>query len=732
MPPEYLDERLPEYDPFADPEEVTQTRTETKSGKQAQQSNTLMSPIMDEKRKLDLDSVTLAIDRLYRVTPQLHNQRAELRPTKQKLDESELTKILEAIEKLGNRGRLESQRAAQPQSMSKASTRMNKRKEKEADLDKILELVGRTERYSIVSQRVEVVRDKNMRVQTVKHDEQLEDRDRVAGPSRARSIQSMRTSQKTEEPLLSLPEFMNEPLSPHEKPLNPNALLTLPEFVKEIPPNHISIASESSVHTNANTNSKGSGSGKIMNGGLTQSIHRALKGKNRSRSLSAPPLAWLKRPSSSSSLSTENKANGPSSPTGASPMVPKPPVPSPLAGLEVRYVAEHQENLRAIQIYLRVERVPPGHNVVAKVLPRHGTSGEMGDRLVLKAGSAVSAPLSLPALAVPGQANVHVVGDHLEIKLTCAPDASPLISFDSDTNADHVVPHTLNAHPPLLDATQLTNINPSSFICASCSLPILHSTSNVTFTDLPSEHWAELVEAWMCHQDQKLNDEVKANGTRGFWPSAGRALVGGSYLLVEESSVAKGNIKTATDIPKKGDWDLVRCICGSLIGRRQATPGVPNSTSYRFAKYAIRPVSPTSDNAVRHPLAAYIIADIIELAQAHATYRVVVEDEETERPRILIWLFNPSVRLTYSSGTQSFLSSKGIMQVAKVMFQVIGPSTANVDSLIEKHGFKMAEPLLYPMNVCRRLAALLKESNGMYPPARRTFQGLDIGWLHRG
>jgi ubiquitin-protein ligase E3 D len=85
------------------------------------------------------------------------------------------------------------------------------------------------------------------------------------------------------------------------------------------------------------------------------------------------------------------------------------------------------------------------------------------------------------------------------------------------------------------------------------------------------------------------------------------------------------------------------------------------------------------------------------------------------------------------------------------MFKVIGPTTAGVKrcglhtkhqlpvssnlqhtvSLIQKHGFGSAESFLYPINVCRRLAALLRESNAMYPVARRAFQGLDVGWLNR-
>jgi hypothetical protein len=36
------------------------------------------------------------------------------------------------------------------------------------------------------------------------------------------------------------------------------------------------------------------------------------------------------------------------------------------------------------------------------------------------------------------------------------------------------------------------------------------------------------------------------------------------------------------------------------------------------------------------PLSAFIVEDMIEYVQAHATYRFVIFDEEDERPRLLV------------------------------------------------------------------------------------------------
>jgi ubiquitin-protein ligase E3 D len=122
-----------------------------------------------------------------------------------------------------------------------------------------------------------------------------------------------------------------------------------------------------------------------------------------------------------------------------------------------------------------------------------------------------------------------VQGDHYEIKLSTlsasetSPRSSPIESV------------------PLLDATQLSRASPTSFICASCSLPLVQSSTITQYRDLPSEHWQELVDAWMCHSDQKLHEHV-SRCSQGFWPEAGQALVGGSYILFEQSAVARNNL----------------------------------------------------------------------------------------------------------------------------------------------------------------------------------------------
>jgi hypothetical protein len=203
-------------------------------------------------------------------------------------------------------------------------------------------------------------------------------------------------------------------------------------------------------------------------------------------------------------------------------------------GFEVYYIAENHENLQHVLVFFTITGGTPGVDIEAEVLPPFPEShAEGGDRLIIRSGPQNSLPLMLPARILPGKQEVRVQSGHYEIKLiTVPPSASTSLASREDP-------------APLLDASQLSSSNPTSFICASCSLPLVQSSKISEYRDLPSEHWEELVDAWMCHTDQKLHEQVVRHGQGGFWPRPGQGLVGGSYILFEESSITRNNIHLA-------------------------------------------------------------------------------------------------------------------------------------------------------------------------------------------
>jgi len=173
-------------------------------------------------------------------------------------------------------------------------------------------------------------------------------------------------------------------------------------------------------------------------------------------------------------------------------------------------------------VFFNVTGAIPGVNLEVDIQ----SGGDNTERFLVLSGTKTTLPSPLPARVPPGKPAVKVQSGHFEFKLPTvgAPD------LPSSSAAE------------MYDATALSNSMPTTFICSSCSLPLVQSTKVKEYKDLPSEHWQELVDVWMCHPDQKLHEEVMQNAKHGFWPKEGEALVGGSYIVFEDSSVVKTHL----------------------------------------------------------------------------------------------------------------------------------------------------------------------------------------------
>ena len=170
-------------------------------------------------------------------------------------------------------------------------------------------------------------------------------------------------------------------------------------------------------------------------------------------------------------------------------------------------------------VFFNVTGAIPGINLEVDVQ----SSADNMERFIVLSGTKTTLPSPLPTRVSPGKPTVKVQSGHFELKL-------PTIGTPDLPSPSAV---------ELYDATALSKSLPTTFICSSCSLPLVQSTKVKEYKDLPSEHWQELVDAWMCHSDQKLHAEVMENAKSGFWPKEGEALVGGSYIVFEGSSVVE-------------------------------------------------------------------------------------------------------------------------------------------------------------------------------------------------
>lgn len=144
LPPEYeADESEPPiYDP-AEYSEVAAAKAASKSQKSQVAPQT--QSIHDEKMRLDLEAVTMAIDRLYMVAPQLSNQRVELK--RAKLDQMEKARISGSSKGKGK----------------EAITKGRAEKENDfRELDKMLELINKASARRFDDQSVVLDGEKGM------------------------------------------------------------------------------------------------------------------------------------------------------------------------------------------------------------------------------------------------------------------------------------------------------------------------------------------------------------------------------------------------------------------------------------------------------------------------------------------------------------------------------------------------------------------------------------------
>jgi hypothetical protein len=114
-----------------------------------------ISVVHNEKMQRDLDSVSLAIERLYVVSPQLANQRVG--PDRRLLRERQLAKLGNAIERL-SKGRLDDQRAA-PSSTIDEELGMKAariRRINDAALDRLIDQIDRAASRAMTDQRVDL------------------------------------------------------------------------------------------------------------------------------------------------------------------------------------------------------------------------------------------------------------------------------------------------------------------------------------------------------------------------------------------------------------------------------------------------------------------------------------------------------------------------------------------------------------------------------------------------
>lgn len=113
--------------------------------------------------------------------------------------------------------------------------------------------------------------------------------------------------------------------------------------------------------------------------------------------------------------------------------------------------------------------------------------------------------------------------DHYEIKLPTAVSTQFTRSRD---DLDIASPYS---------AQDFRKHQPDSLTCTSCGAELADLAEVMRYNDLPSEHWAELLDAWMCHPDQTLSKDIIDKGNN-IWPQANQALISTTGIVLATSN----------------------------------------------------------------------------------------------------------------------------------------------------------------------------------------------------
>ncbi|KFH63273.1 hypothetical protein MVEG_10683 [Podila verticillata NRRL 6337] len=312
----------------------------------------------------------------------------------------------------------------------------------------------------------------------------------------------------------------------------------------------------------------------------------------------------------------------------------------------IPYYAEYHSNINAITLSLKV----PPSGLTCKITP---------DAIDLIPVSQTTSDqphhVALPSRVFPTKTTLDPSSTQsplLTLKLTAVPSmATP--STNSLTALGK------SEFPPApLPASQLQGLN--NVACGCCGQPLLATQDNKEaygpiqrVVDLPSEHWQELVDCWMCHEEDFTELREGDLGAR-----SGQALVGGTYLLIHAENVNKSAVVIEQDARivdwtkgTKRRWRPLACSrCLYPVGDGWYQSRLEDGSDLemiqvKFHKYMVRFVGqcPSIGRSLEIPrqrFLSYLAAEIFESARHHATYRFIVQDRVQGREMMLLWMLN--------------------------------------------------------------------------------------------
>ncbi|UZJ52809.1 hypothetical protein CBS101457_002129 [Exobasidium rhododendri] len=170
-------------------------------------------------------------------------------------------------------------------------------------------------------------------------------------------------------------------------------------------------------------------------------------------------------------------------------------IPSPQGHLssELAYVAETQPRLGLISVFLWTPHEPAADHLQYRVDPNDHQS-----LIVTYQSAPITFTLPHPTLKQQDICSIYRQQEgHWQFKLQM--ERHPCNS---------AIKYSENPSPSPLSAAMLQQSQPAFLSCNICLCRVAETKSIKQYSSLPSQHWEELVDAWMCHADQELSREM--------------------------------------------------------------------------------------------------------------------------------------------------------------------------------------------------------------------------------
>ncbi|KAF7723912.1 hypothetical protein EC973_001535 [Apophysomyces ossiformis] len=194
--------------------------------------------------------------------------------------------------------------------------------------------------------------------------------------------------------------------------------------------------------------------------------------------------------------------------------------------------------------------------------------------------------------------------------------------------------------------------------CRHCHATLLVSSEPLQCKDLPSEHWYELVECWICHETKPEEHRARMR------PISARSkalLVGSTYFLVHPDDISADTVRLDQDMLNRIDWSkgmatrwvtLLCEKCNKPLGEAQCEQQETKTVmlAIKLFKYSVTlPLSPLE----RPNFIEFLVHDLVDAAKAHATYRFLIQGKQSNRIYALLWLFNWDTHIIHNHGFKS-------------------------------------------------------------------------------